>query len=157
MWNLYGRLPGVDAKQPHLTRGTHTGAGYAHNTNRTETHVRIRQSGGNGPDCTHDPVSIHLQHWTDDVHTDPKAKSAEDHRPLNSKAAAGAEAQKLAADLRSTRIVAPPGDEATPIYCPICNESIKSEFLEDDKGWVWKNAIFKDDRARFSLLSFLSS
>ena len=40
----------------------------------------------------------------------------------------------------------PPGDEAKPISCPICKETIKSEFLEDDEDWVWKNAIKKDDR-----------
>ena len=40
----------------------------------------------------------------------------------------------------------PPGDEATPVSCPICKETIKSEFLEDDEDWVWKNAMKKDGR-----------
>ena len=33
--------------------------------------------------------------------------------------------------------------------CPICKETLKSEFLEDDEDWVWKNAIKKDDRVSF--------
>ena len=43
-------------------------------------------------------------------------------------------------------VVVPPGDEAKAISCPICKEQLKSEFLEDDEEWVWRNAIKKDDR-----------
>ena len=43
-------------------------------------------------------------------------------------------------------MVVPPGDEAKTISCPICKETLKSEFLEDDEEWVWKNAVLKDDR-----------
>lgn len=45
-------------------------------------------------------------------------------------------------------VVVPPGDEAKPIKCPICKELMKSEFLEDDEEWVWRNAIKKDEKVR---------
>jgi pre-mRNA cleavage complex 2 protein Pcf11 len=48
--------------------------------------------------------------------------------------------------LRALYVVVPPGDEATPVSCPVCEETIKSEFLEDDEDWMWKNATKKDDR-----------
>jgi len=89
---------------------------------------------------------IGVEDWTHDIYTDVKGKSAEGHRPLNAKAAAAAEVEKRDADLRALFIVVPPGDEAKPISCPICKETIKSEFLEDDEDWVWKNAILKDDK-----------
>ena len=75
-----------------------------------------------------------------------KGKGTDGHRPLNAKAAAAAEIAKRDAELRALYVVVPPGDEAKPISCPICKETIKSEFLEDDEDWVWKNAIKKDDR-----------
>ena len=78
------------------------------------------------------------------------------HRPLNAKAAAAAIIAKRDADLRALYVVVPPGDEAKPVSCPICKETIKSEFLEDDEDWVWKNATNKDDRVCFrSLHAFL--
>ena len=40
----------------------------------------------------------------------------------------------------------PPGDEAKPISCPICKEPLKSEFLEDDEEWVWRNAVKRDEK-----------
>jgi hypothetical protein len=69
---------------------------------------------------------------------------------MNAKAAAAAEVLKRDAELRALFVVVPPGDEAKPISCPICKESLKSEFLEDDEEWVWKNAIMKDDKVRIS-------
>jgi hypothetical protein len=42
--------------------------------------------------------------------------------------------------------VVPPGGEATPVSRPVCKETIKSEFLEDDEDWMWKNATKKDDQ-----------
>ncbi|KAJ2930199.1 hypothetical protein H1R20_g6915, partial [Candolleomyces eurysporus] len=50
------------------------------------------------------------------------------------------------AELRSRFVVVPPGDEAKHISCPICKEQLKSEFLEDDEEWVWRNAVSKDDK-----------
>lgn len=52
------------------------------------------------------------------------------------------------AELRAQFVVVPPGDEAKSISCPICKETIKAEFLEDDEEWVWRNAVKKEDRVR---------
>lgn len=49
-------------------------------------------------------------------------------------------------ELRAQFVVVPPGDEAKNISCPICKENMKSEFMEDDEEWVWRNAIMKDDK-----------
>jgi len=75
---------------------------------------------------------------------------ADGYRRLNAKAAA-AEVAKRDAELRAQYVVVPPGDEAKAISCPICKETLKSEFLEDDEDWVWKNAVMKDDRVRYYL------
>jgi hypothetical protein len=73
------------------------------------------------------------------------------HRPLNAKAAVAAETAKREAELRAQFVVVPPGDEAKPISCPICKETIKAEFIEDDEDWVWKNAVKKDDRVSLAI------
>lgn len=52
------------------------------------------------------------------------------------------------AELRAQFVVVPPGDEAKSISCPICKETMKAEFLEDDEEWVWRNAVKRDDRVR---------
>jgi pre-mRNA cleavage complex 2 protein Pcf11 len=70
---------------------------------------------------------------------------------MNPKQAAAEEAAKREADLRASFVVVPPGDEAKPISCPICKEVLKSEFLEDEEDWVWKNAVKKDDKVSRSL------
>ncbi|TFK29396.1 hypothetical protein FA15DRAFT_664345 [Coprinopsis marcescibilis] len=49
-------------------------------------------------------------------------------------------------ELRSQFVVVPAGDEAKNVSCPICKESMKTEFLEDDEEWVWRNAVVKDDK-----------
>ncbi|KAH6915345.1 hypothetical protein BKA70DRAFT_1093916 [Coprinopsis sp. MPI-PUGE-AT-0042] len=49
-------------------------------------------------------------------------------------------------ELRAQFVVVPPGDEAKNISCPICKENMKSEFMEDDEEWVWRNAVLKDDK-----------
>jgi len=90
---------------------------------------------------------IGIEDWIHDSSTDVKGKGrAYGSRPLNAKAAAAAEAAKLDAELRAMFVVVPPGDEAKSISCPICKEPLKSEFLEDDEEWVWKNAVQKDDK-----------
>jgi pre-mRNA cleavage complex 2 protein Pcf11 len=98
-----------------------------------------------------------FQDWIHDVSVDVKGKGRTDgNRPLNAKAAAAAVIAKRDAELRALYVVVPPGDEAKPVSCPICKEAIKSEFLEDDEDWVWKNATKKDDRVCFrSLRLFL--
>ncbi|KAF6762321.1 hypothetical protein DFP72DRAFT_878535 [Ephemerocybe angulata] len=50
------------------------------------------------------------------------------------------------AELRRQFVVVPAGDEAKFLSCPICKENIKTEFLEDDEEWVWRNAILKDNK-----------
>jgi len=77
-----------------------------------------------------------------------KGKGRADGLRLNAEAAAVAENAKRDAELRAQYVVVPPGDEAKPISCPICKETLKSEFLEDDEDWVWKNAVLKDERVR---------
>ncbi|KAI5989236.1 hypothetical protein EDC04DRAFT_2873166 [Pisolithus marmoratus] len=49
------------------------------------------------------------------------------------------------AELRAQFVVVPPGDKAKSIYCLICKETMKSEFLEDDEDWVRRDAVRKDD------------
>ncbi|KAJ7180206.1 hypothetical protein C8R43DRAFT_972196 [Mycena crocata] len=90
---------------------------------------------------------IGVEDWVHDLSLDVKGKGREDGvRPLNAKAAAAAEVAKRDADLRAQYVVVPPGEEAKPVACPICKEPFKSEFLEDDEDWVWRNAVLKDDR-----------
>lgn len=55
--------------------------------------------------------------------------------------AQAAAAEERLAKLRASYVVVPPGEEAKPALCPICKESIKSEYLEDDEEWVWRNAV----------------
>jgi pre-mRNA cleavage complex 2 protein Pcf11 len=64
---------------------------------------------------------------------------------LNAKASAAAGDAKYEADLQAQYVIVPPGDEAQVVSVPICKETLKSEFLEDDEDWVWKNATKKDD------------
>jgi len=55
---------------------------------------------------------------------------------------------KCEADLQAQYVIVPPVDEARVVWlvsCPICKETLKSEFLQDDEDWVWKDAIKKDD------------
>jgi len=85
-----------------------------------------------------------LDDWIHDA-SDVKGKQRAD-RQSNSKTAAAEEHAKRDAELRAMFVVVPPGDEAKPISCPVCKELLKSEFLEDDEEWVWKNAVKKDDR-----------
>ncbi|KAH7914222.1 hypothetical protein BJ138DRAFT_1177497 [Hygrophoropsis aurantiaca] len=90
---------------------------------------------------------VALEDWVHDTSTDYKGKGRADGvRPLNAKASALAEAANREAELRAQFVIVPPGDEAKTISCPICKEILKSEFLEDDEEWVWKNAVKKDDR-----------
>ncbi|KAJ3882926.1 hypothetical protein F5051DRAFT_392791 [Lentinula edodes] len=86
---------------------------------------------------------ISVEDWVHDV----KGKGrADGSRPITTKAAAAAEVAARDAKLRSEFVVVPPGDEAKILSCPICKEPLKSEFVEDDEEWVWKNAVKKDNR-----------
>ncbi len=92
-----------------------------------------------------------IQDWSHGESVDVKGKGRADGRSVGSKAVAAEEAAKREAELRAMFVVVPPGDEAKPISCPICKEHLKSEFLEDDEEWVWRNAIKKDERVRCSV------
>jgi pre-mRNA cleavage complex 2 protein Pcf11 len=67
-------------------------------------------------------------------------------RLSNVKAVATAESAKRDAELHARFVVVPPGDEAKHDTCPICWEVFKSEFIEDDEEWIWKNALKIDDK-----------
>ncbi|KAJ7228562.1 hypothetical protein GGX14DRAFT_413709 [Mycena pura] len=89
---------------------------------------------------------VGLEDWVHDLAVDVKGKGREGARPLNAKAAAAAANAQRDADLRAQYVVVPRGEEAKPVACPICKEPFKSEFLEDDEEWVWRNAVLKDER-----------
>ncbi|KAH9938216.1 uncharacterized protein B0H18DRAFT_966113 [Fomitopsis serialis] len=89
---------------------------------------------------------VSVEDWIHDGYIDVKGKGRADGRKISSSAAAAAEAAKREAELRALYVVVPPGDEAKPISCPICKEPLKSEFLEDDEEWVWRNAVRRDDK-----------
>ncbi|PIL37089.1 hypothetical protein GSI_00781 [Ganoderma sinense ZZ0214-1] len=89
---------------------------------------------------------VSLEDWISSNSVDVKGKGRADGRTVSSKVVAAEEAAKREAELRAMFVVVPPGDEAKPISCPICKEPLKSEFLEDDEEWVWRNAVKKDDR-----------
>lgn len=52
------------------------------------------------------------------------------------------------AKLRASYVVIPPGDEARRTTCPICKETIKTEFLDDEEEWVWRNAVSVKGKVR---------
>jgi pre-mRNA cleavage complex 2 protein Pcf11 len=56
------------------------------------------------------------------------------------------DAAKRDAELRAQFVVVPSGDESKTISCPICKEVLRSEWLDDDEDWVWRNAVRKDDK-----------
>ena len=56
------------------------------------------------------------------------------------------EAAEREATLRASTVVVPPGDEVKNIKCPVCKETLKSEFLEEEEEWVWKNAVRVKDK-----------
>ncbi|KAI5996628.1 hypothetical protein EDC04DRAFT_2872364 [Pisolithus marmoratus] len=54
------------------------------------------------------------------------------------------------AELRAQFVVVQPGHKAKSIYCLICKETMKSEFLEDDEDCVWRDAVRKDDKVPYA-------
>ncbi|KAK2466292.1 hypothetical protein APHAL10511_001934 [Amanita phalloides] len=89
---------------------------------------------------------ISIEDWLHDLPRDTKGKGREDGPGSYNAKASVAEVAKRDAELRAQYVVVPPGDEAKPLSCPICKELLKSEFLEDDEDWVWKNAIKKEEK-----------
>ncbi|PFH52818.1 hypothetical protein AMATHDRAFT_172853, partial [Amanita thiersii Skay4041] len=89
---------------------------------------------------------VGTEDWIHDLGKDVKGKGREDGRPYSTKTSAAEEIAKREAELKAQYVVVPPGDEAKPLSCPICKEVLKSEFLEEDEEWVWKNAVRRDER-----------
>ena len=83
--------------------------------------------------------SFDSKDWVNDIALDAKGKRRADSS--SAKVAAAAAAAEQEAKLRESYVVVPTGDEAKSIQCPICKETLKSEFLEEDEDWVWKNAV----------------
>lgn len=88
-----------------------------------------------------------LKDWVHDVAVDAKGKRRADG--WSAKEAAAAAAAEHEAKLRESYVVVPTGDEAKSIQCPICKETLKSEFLEDEEEWVWMNAVRVQGRVSF--------
>ncbi|PSS35552.1 hypothetical protein PHLCEN_2v1490 [Hermanssonia centrifuga] len=93
---------------------------------------------------------ITIDDWLHDGAVDVQGKSGADGSRMNANAVAAAEAAKHDAELGAMFVVVPPGDEAKSIACPICKETPKSEFLEDEEEWVWRKAVKKYDRAQLN-------
>ncbi|KAI0052997.1 hypothetical protein FA95DRAFT_1552878 [Auriscalpium vulgare] len=142
---LYDRLP-VQCKQcgirfPDTTQGKKTME--SHLDVHFRQNRRAHQNLGRGHSRS---WFVGVEDWVHDVSASSKGKeSADPSRPLNVKVVAAAEAAKRGAELRAQSVVVPPGDEAKHIACPICKETLKSEFNEDDEEWVWRNAVKAED------------
>ncbi|KIJ56625.1 hypothetical protein M422DRAFT_22777 [Sphaerobolus stellatus SS14] len=80
---------------------------------------------------------VGVRDWINDISVDIKGKGRADGH--NTKVSAGAAEEE--AKLRQSHVLVPPGDETKVIQCPICKETLKPEFLEDDEDWAWKNAV----------------
>lgn len=78
---------------------------------------------------------------------DVKGKGRADLPPTSAKAIAAATAERDAS-LRKMYVVVPAGDESKTIRCPICKEQLKTEFMEDNEEWVWRNAIMVKGKVR---------
>ncbi|KAI0750747.1 hypothetical protein C8Q80DRAFT_1351877 [Daedaleopsis nitida] len=142
---LYGRLS-TQCKQCG-TRFSDTPSGKKEFEDHLDMHFRQNRKANQAVGRGHSRSwFISLEDWTYGETVDFKGKGRADGRPATSKAAVAEEAAKREAELRAMFVVVPPGDEAKAISCPICKEPMKSEFLEDDEEWVWRNAIKKDER-----------
>jgi len=87
---------------------------------------------------------ISIDDFLNDV-ADKKGKRRETSGPSSS-LATNSEASKRDEELRASYIVVPSGDEAKSISCPVCKELLKSEFLDEEEEWVWKNAVRVKDK-----------
>lgn len=69
------------------------------------------------------------------------------------------EGEAAEAKLRASYVLVPPGDESKSVQCPICKETLKCEFLEEDEDWAWKNAVRVQGRVSIlhsALLDYLN-
>ena len=135
---LYDRLP-VQCKQCGI-RFTSDATGKKDMEDHMDMHFKQNRKASQSIGRGHSRSwYISLDDWLDEQE---KGKRS----PTNTKTLAAAEAAERDANLQLQYVVVPPGEEAQPIACPICKESLKSEFLEDDEEWVWRNAVKRDDK-----------
>ncbi|KAF9534212.1 hypothetical protein CPB83DRAFT_843868 [Crepidotus variabilis] len=84
-----------------------------------------------------------LENWIHDASINEKGKGPAHSLSLTSTKVDNAKREE---ELRAQFVVIPPGAEAQSVSCPICKETLQSEFLEDEEEWVWRNAVKKDDK-----------
>ncbi|KAG6831134.1 hypothetical protein H0H92_012559 [Tricholoma furcatifolium] len=87
-----------------------------------------------------------LEDWVHDLSSTKGKGKANVPRRLHPKAAAAAELAKRDAELRSKFIIVPSGAEAKQFSCPICKETFKPEFSDEEEDWVWRNAVTVDEK-----------
>lgn len=85
--------------------------------------------------------------WVKDVTRDVSGEGNQSPRSLEKgkgralSPMSGVSSEEREAKLRASYVIIPPGDEAKRTKCPICKETIKTEFLDDEEEWVWRNAV----------------
>ncbi|KIJ70064.1 hypothetical protein HYDPIDRAFT_35501 [Hydnomerulius pinastri MD-312] len=146
LYFLYDRLP-AQCKQCGVRFGDDS-SGKKEMNDHLDMHFRQNRKASQNMGRGHSRSwFVNVEDWTHEGVVDVKGKGrADGARPTSFKAVAAAEAAQRDAELRAQFVVVPPGDEAKSISCPICKETMKSEFLEDDEEWVWKNAVKHHDR-----------
>ncbi|PBK59507.1 hypothetical protein ARMSODRAFT_899170 [Armillaria solidipes] len=145
---LYSKLP-LQCKQCGIRfSDTHTGkeSMQEHLDMHFSQNRKANQNLGQG--CSRSWF-VAMEDWIHDIN-DIKGKGCDATRHLNPRAAAAAEKIQREAELQQLFVVVPLGHESELISCPICKESLISEFLEDDEEWVWKNALTEDGRVYYA-------
>ncbi|KAF8528963.1 hypothetical protein BU17DRAFT_80117 [Hysterangium stoloniferum] len=135
---LYEHMP-LQCKQCAI-RFPEGPAGKKHMEDHLDMHFRQNQKASQSIGRGHNRSwFVGANDWIVDVGVDAQGKRRTDGSSAKKAAAAAAAEQE--AKLRNSFVIVPPGDEAKLIQCPICKETLKSEFLEDDEDWAWKNAV----------------
>lgn len=78
-------------------------------------------------------------------HSDSKGKG----RALDAPSTVEVDKAKRDAELRASIVIVPAGEETKSITCPVCKESLRSEFLDEEEEWVWRNAIRVKDKVLY--------
>ncbi|KAI0322485.1 hypothetical protein OF83DRAFT_734251 [Amylostereum chailletii] len=143
---MYDRLPSQCGQCG--VRFSETALGKQKMQDHLDTHFRqnrkANQSVGRGHSRS---WFISVDDWIHNASAIRKGEGlADSSRSVYGKTTSVAEEAKRIAELRSQFVVVPAGDEAKSIACPVCKETLKAEFNEDDEDWVWKNAMKVDDR-----------
>lgn len=144
---LYGRMP-VQCKQCGL-RFSDTAQGKKIMQEHLDMHFRQNRKASQSVGRGHSRSwFLGVEDWIRDLpySSGDKDMTGFSSRLSNAKAVASAESARRDAELRARFVVVPPGDEAKHVTCPICKETFKSEFNEEDEEWIWKNALKLDDK-----------